>query len=405
MRAPSSSTAPPCGRASSSPCRPTAREITTVEGVTGPDGELHPVQQALRDSHAFQCGFCTPGFVMAIYGMCEDQKAGRPVPCSRAEIREELSGNICRCTGYQSIVDGAEAALAGGEGVLMAGGSAISGLVGARVHRKEDRTILTGTGRYIDDVRERGMLHAHFLRSTVAHGRITGIDVEEARKLEGVVRIFTGTEMSAIADDLSFAAADPRPAQPVLPGDRARRRPLRRRAGGPDHRREPLHRRGRGRHDRDRLRTLDPVMSTTAGLADGAPELFGEVVPGNVVHADEQLFGDIEAAFAQADHVVTQTLDQHRWACNPMECRGGVATYERGSGQLTYEASTQTTHTLRFLLAGWIRHPIHRFRVTANNIGGGFGLKFSAYREDVAVCAAAKAMGGRSSGSRTATST
>jgi carbon-monoxide dehydrogenase small subunit len=91
------------------------REITTVEGVTGPDGELHPVQEALRNSHAFQCGFCTPGFVMAIYGMCEEQKAGRSVPCSRAEIREELSGNICRCTGYQSIVDGAEAALAAGK--------------------------------------------------------------------------------------------------------------------------------------------------------------------------------------------------------------------------------------------------------------------------------------------------
>ncbi|AEA24763.1 (2Fe-2S)-binding protein [Pseudonocardia benzenivorans] len=89
------------------------REITTVEGLAGPDGELHPVQQALRDNHSFQCGFCTPGFVMSIYGMCEEKKAGRSVPCSRAAIREELSGNICRCTGYQSIVDGAEAALAG----------------------------------------------------------------------------------------------------------------------------------------------------------------------------------------------------------------------------------------------------------------------------------------------------
>jgi aerobic-type carbon monoxide dehydrogenase small subunit (CoxS/CutS family) len=84
-------------------------EITTVEGVTLPDGELHPVQEALRDSHAFQCGFCTPGFVMAIYGMCEEKKAGKPVPCSRAELREELSGNICRCSGYQQIIDGAEA--------------------------------------------------------------------------------------------------------------------------------------------------------------------------------------------------------------------------------------------------------------------------------------------------------
>jgi len=92
------------------------REVTTVEGLNGPNGELHPVQEALRDNHSFQCGFCTPGFIMAIHGMVEEKKAGRPTPCSRAEIRQELSGNICRCTGYQSIIEGAEAALAAGAG-------------------------------------------------------------------------------------------------------------------------------------------------------------------------------------------------------------------------------------------------------------------------------------------------
>jgi aerobic-type carbon monoxide dehydrogenase small subunit (CoxS/CutS family) len=83
-------------------------EVTTVEGLAGPGGELHPVQQALRDTHAFQCGFCTPGFVMAIHGMVSEGRG----PCSRTEIREELSGNICRCSGYQAIVDGVEKALA-----------------------------------------------------------------------------------------------------------------------------------------------------------------------------------------------------------------------------------------------------------------------------------------------------
>ena len=83
-------------------------EVTTVEGINGPNGELHPVQQALHDSHAFQCGFCTPGFLMTVCGMVAEGR-GR---CSREEIREELSGNICRCSGYQSIVDGVEQALA-----------------------------------------------------------------------------------------------------------------------------------------------------------------------------------------------------------------------------------------------------------------------------------------------------
>lgn len=86
------------------------REVTTVEGIAAP-GEMHPVQTALWESHAFQCGFCTPGFVMTIYGLAQETNCRR----SRAEIREELSGNICRCSGYQKIIDGAEVALAAGK--------------------------------------------------------------------------------------------------------------------------------------------------------------------------------------------------------------------------------------------------------------------------------------------------
>ena len=75
-------------------------EVTTVEGLAEGD-VLHPVQQAFWESHGFQCGFCTPGFVMATVAMLDEN----PSP-DEAEIRETLSGNICRCTGYQSIVDG-----------------------------------------------------------------------------------------------------------------------------------------------------------------------------------------------------------------------------------------------------------------------------------------------------------
>src|SRR5207253_333415 len=76
-------------------------EITTIEGVAAADGELHPLQQAFHDTHGFQCGFCTPGFVMTALALLEE---GREL--DENELREELAGNICRCTGYQSIVDG-----------------------------------------------------------------------------------------------------------------------------------------------------------------------------------------------------------------------------------------------------------------------------------------------------------
>jgi aerobic carbon-monoxide dehydrogenase small subunit len=74
-------------------------EITTIEGLAGADGALHPVQQAFHQQHALQCGFCTPGMIMAAV----DLLAENPDP-SDAEIREGLEGNLCRCTGYQNIV-------------------------------------------------------------------------------------------------------------------------------------------------------------------------------------------------------------------------------------------------------------------------------------------------------------
>ena len=79
-------------------------EVTTIEGLEH-DGVLHPLQEALRDSHSFQCGFCTPGFVMTALALLGE---GREL--TDAELREELSGNICRCTGYQSIVEGVQLA-------------------------------------------------------------------------------------------------------------------------------------------------------------------------------------------------------------------------------------------------------------------------------------------------------
>jgi carbon-monoxide dehydrogenase small subunit len=79
-------------------------QVLTIEGLQTA-GEMHPVQAAFRESHSFQCGFCTPGFVMSTVAFLQDE----PSP-SEADIREALSGNICRCTGYQSIVEGVQLA-------------------------------------------------------------------------------------------------------------------------------------------------------------------------------------------------------------------------------------------------------------------------------------------------------
>ena len=75
------------------------RQITTAEGLTGPNGELHPLQAAFRQEHGLQCGFCTPGMVMASLSLLQDN----PSPTEQ-DVREGLEGNLCRCTGYHNIV-------------------------------------------------------------------------------------------------------------------------------------------------------------------------------------------------------------------------------------------------------------------------------------------------------------
>ena len=87
------------------------QQVTTVEGLAGPDGELHPVQQAFHTQHGLQCGFCTPGMVMAIVSLLREN----PHP-TEAQVRSGLEGNLCRCTGYHNIVRAALTAAGAGAG-------------------------------------------------------------------------------------------------------------------------------------------------------------------------------------------------------------------------------------------------------------------------------------------------
>ena len=83
------------------------REVTTIEGLTGAEGSLHPVQQAFHEQHALQCGYCTPGMILSAVDLLSENHDP-----TDAEVREGLEGNICRCTGYQNIVRAVRAAAA-----------------------------------------------------------------------------------------------------------------------------------------------------------------------------------------------------------------------------------------------------------------------------------------------------
>jgi carbon-monoxide dehydrogenase small subunit len=87
-------------------------EITTIEGIAQADGTLHPMQAAFKECHGLQCGFCTPGMVMSAIDLCKSHPNA-----SETEVREQLDGNLCRCTGYQNIV---KAVVMGGKNMASA---------------------------------------------------------------------------------------------------------------------------------------------------------------------------------------------------------------------------------------------------------------------------------------------
>jgi len=268
-------------------------------------------------------------------------------------------------------------------------------LVGGRVQRVEDRRILVGRGRYVDDIALPGMLHAAFARSLVAHARIVSIDVTEARALPGVVGVFTAADLESFAKPLNFdfqIEGHRPPVHEALARDKVRfvGDPIvlvvaESRALAEDAAELVL----------VEYEELPVVMTAAEGLMPDAAVLFEELGD-NVIHRDREdqfVFGDIEGAFAAADRVVSATFTQHRHGLVPMECRGGVAHYDPGPDELTYYASTQSPHLWRMYLSQLLGIPQNRTRVLCKDVGGAFGSKWSIYREDVAIAAASKSLG------------
>ena len=90
-------------------------QITTIEGLSAPDGELHPLQEAFWANHGLQCGYCTPGMIMAAADLLARRSGEGPI--TEEEVRSGLEGNLCRCTGYHNIVTAVQAAAEAGRGV------------------------------------------------------------------------------------------------------------------------------------------------------------------------------------------------------------------------------------------------------------------------------------------------
>jgi carbon-monoxide dehydrogenase large subunit len=222
--------------------------------------------------------------------------------------------------------------------------------VGSKVRRVEDRRLLVGRGRYVDDITVDGMAHAAFLRSPYPHAWIRGINISAAVAVEGVLAVLTGGDMKRLTNPFMGLMATEGMYDPVfwcLATDRVRL------VGDP----------------------VAIVVATSRRLAEDACELI-EVdyepidavadmdqardparpaiwprAGSNVLWEASESFGDVDAIFARADRVIREEFAQHRQSNQPMETRGSVAEIDAASGDLIFHSATQSVHSLKWSLA------------------------------------------------------
>ena len=261
--------------------------------------------------------------------------------------------------------------------------------VGSRLPRKEDPRILSGRGRYVDDITVPHMVHASFVRSPFAHADITSIDLAQACRAPGVIAAYSGPEWAGSMPLIPSAAADHSPPRTPLTGDRvhyvgepvamvlaADPRTAINAAELVDVDYEPL------------PHILDPweALSSDAPLVhpDRGTNKIGEI---------HKVIGDPDSAFARADHVVSRQLTVQRISASPMEPRAILAVPEPASGHLTVWLSCQGPHTLRTWLAHIFELDESKLRIVAPDVGGGFGSKLNLYSDELAVIWAALELG------------
>lgn len=262
--------------------------------------------------------------------------------------------------------------------------------VGTSVRRKEDYRFLIGRGHYVSDLQLPGMRHVAFLRSPLAHAKISSIDISLALEAAFVDAVFTGEMDPLKSVTLRAQSALPsyiETAQPILAWEKVRF----------------FGEAVAAVVAADRYLAEDGIELIAVEYERLAANVIAWETPQESVHAEaadnillERRFvsGDVESALASAEIVVNRELTTNRHAGNPLECRAGVALYEPGDGTLQFWSGTQIPHIVRNALAELLGISESKIRVIAPDVGGGFGTKSVLYPEDVALCLIARQMPG-----------
>ncbi len=265
-------------------------------------------------------------------------------------------------------------------------------MIGERLKRIEDPALLRGASVFVDDIHLAGMLQAAFLRSPHPHAKILSIDTTTAQTLPGVHAVFTLADLSPhlLMDrlPLQFPTTAFRP--DVTPWILAR---------------DEVCHVGEAvamviadtRYIAEDAATLIDVQYDPLPSVAGCAAAFAEDAASVHASRDEnvlvrfgQSYGDVNAAFASAAHVFSERFIQHRGAAHPIEGRGALARYDALDGSTTLWSSTQMSHEVRSAIVQMFGIDEGRIRVVAPDVGGGFGSKYIAYSEEVAIALASR---------------
>jgi carbon-monoxide dehydrogenase large subunit len=259
-----------------------------------------------------------------------------------------------------------------------------TGLIGASLKRVEDPPLITGKGCYTDDINLPGMLYLAFQRSPYPHAKIITIDTGKAKTMPGVEIVVTGSDLS---EKLNLA-----PSQ-VLPNMKIPAHPVLARGAvhcvGVPVAAVVAQTRAQAEDAAHAIEVeyeaLPGVSNAEEALKAGAP-LAHEDLDSNVCYTLTKNGGNVDNAFAAADHIFTMHIASPRQVALAMEPRGVVANPDPFGKNLTVWLSTQGPHRARAEIASVLGFPEHKIHLIAPDVGGGFGSKGPVYREDIVAC-------------------
>jgi CO/xanthine dehydrogenase Mo-binding subunit/aerobic-type carbon monoxide dehydrogenase small subunit (CoxS/CutS family) len=328
-------------------------DVVTIESL-GSSDQLHPLQEAFVEADAVQCGFCTPGMIMAAKALLDRN----PTP-TRQQIVRALGGNLCRCTGYVSIIDAIARVAESGRGVT-SGARQVPG----ETHRRDDAPDkVLGAALYAADLTMDGMLHGAILRSPHPHAEVVEIDDAEARALPGVVAVVTEKDVPG-PNRYGRAVKD----QPVLADGRVRQigdPVVAVAATSPETAAQAVS------LLRVTYRHLPAVLDPAGALEENAPLVHEG---GNLLSDGAQSWGDVEAGLAEADLVVEETYTTP-WIEQGYLEPDAVLAYLNDDGVLVVRTATQYSHMLRKAVAENLDLPEERVQILPTVVGGAFGGK------------------------------